>query len=322
MSKTDDTVEDPKDLKGADDIRSAVETANAEDEKEIKDPAPTDEDKDTEEDDSQDNSDDKSTDDDSEETEGSDDDDSEEEEDKKDEGEPTERKFKNLADDDDSKYIKNLENAYSNSSAEALRLNQSLDDVTKRLEATGRRVDAIVEAAQKDPELAKKLNKVLDASGVVTPDSDVNSGDSKSGVEDLESSNEDPFLVSSKTEWEEKSRQEVQEILDANPELLSNPELNKNVKHWMEVFSKEHYRVNRKVLGAGEAMKQAMKHLGVADNRKKQDVANKAKELAAPSRPTKSRTPKPKKGSGLSSEAATFADKLGVSRDKAEKFAS
>lgn len=301
MPKTDDTdVSNP--VADADRIRSAVETDNTEDE----DDTSTDDakdDADSEEEDS-DKNDDASAEEDSED---SSDDEDEDDEDKSDK-EESERKFKNLAANDDAGYISNLEKAYENSSAEAIRLN-------KELGQTSRRVDAIIAAAQKDPDLAKRLNKVLDTSGVVDSSGEESSNDE--GVSPLS----DPFLIDAKTTWENKSRDEVQAILDANPELVTDPVKNANVKHWMEVFSAEEMKRNKRLMGGGEAMEAAMRHLGIEDKRTKQTTAAKAKELAAPTRAKGAKKAKSSGKKPLSDSAYNFAAKMNVSKESVEKYA-
>lgn len=310
MPKPDETVEEKVD--DASRVQSAVETALTGDTEDETDNGTDDDntaDDNTDEEESK-STDDDSASDDSDDDKKSDDDEEKTDDDSKEEDSAVERKFKNLAADDDATYIKNIESAYQNSSAEAIRLNQELS-------ATNRRVDAIVAAAQKDPDLAKRLNDVLGIGG----NDDSSGSDTQPTGSGAPKPTDDPFLVNSKTEWENKSRTEVEEILAANPEINSDPKLNTQVKHWMEVFSNEEFNQNRRLMSGGEAMEAAMKHLGIEDRRKKQDVANGVKDLAAPTRPTKSRTPKPK-AKGLSDAAADFADKLGVAREKAEKYAN
>lgn len=295
---------------GADDIRSVVETANAEDEKDKDDDVVEEGDDDSDEEDSNDEGD-EDADDDAEDDES---DDAEEDADKKPKpskkGESAERKFKNLAADEDAEYISNIEKAYENSSAEAVRLNTELGQAT-------RRVNSIMQAVAKDPDLADRLNKAIGGTGGAAESGDDAGKPADSDV--LDTSN--PFLVHSKTEWENKSRTEVAEILEANPELTSDPELNANVRHWMEVFSGEEFKKNKRLMSGGEAMLAAMKHVGVEDKRKKQDVSKGAKALASPSRPSGARKPKKSTKAPLNDSAYKFGELMGVSREKVEKYA-
>lgn len=303
MPKTDDPTEQTE-VADSERIRSVVETANAEDEK-----PEVEEDEDTQDDvEEEDGSDDDEDSTDTKSEEESDDDDDEGEDDSKKE-KSIKRTFENLADDDDAKYIENIERAYKNSTSEALRLSNEMG-------ALNRRVDAILTAAEKDPDLAKRLNAVLD--GKVEPSS------SGSEVAPAERSGEvspldDPFLVDQKTKWEETSRQEVEDILNANPEIASDPMLNTDVKHWMNVFSQEEFRKNKRLMSGGEAMLAAMKHLGIEDRRTKQEVASRAKEIAAPVKKGSSRKPKGKTKE-VSDLSLKLAGKMGLSRERIEKF--
>lgn len=284
-----DTVDD------ANKIQSAVENANAEDETDKS----ADEDENNEDLDEEDSKqEDDSSDDDDSEDEKSDDDD-EEDEDKSEKKESAERKFKNLASDDDVVYITNLEKAYENSTAEAMRLNTELGN-------TQRRVNALMQAVSGDAELAERLNKAIGAT-------DSDTGD--------EPSLADPFLEDAKTTWRQKSEKEVQEIIDANPELLSDPKLNSQVRHWMELLSAEEMKVNKKLMSGGEAMEAAMRVLNIKDKRTAPNVASKAKDLAAPARAQTSRKPKTSSKS-VPDAAYKFGELMGVSKEAVEKYAN
>jgi len=301
MPKPDETVVNPEE-DDATKIQSVVENAQAEDEK-IKSDADSDEDEDSDEEDSNDD-DDSSDEDDSEDDKSDDDDDKKDDDSKK--KESAERKFKNLASDDDGEYISNLEKAYENSSSEAIRLNTELGN-------TQRRVNALMQAVGSDPELAERLNKAMTGTG------------SSSGDDDTKDAGpaptDNPFTVNAQTEWQQKSAKEVQEIIDANPELLSDPKLNEDVRHWMEVLSAEEYKKHKRLMTGGEAMEGAMRLLGIADKRSKQDVASKAKDLAAPSRPQTSKKPKAQT-KGVSDAAYKFGELMGVSKESVDKYAS
>jgi hypothetical protein len=306
MPKTDES-DANQEIDDAQKIQSVVETANAEDEEDTGADDDNQSDDESDEEDSS-NKDDASDEDDSEEDSSDDDDDDEEDKSKK--PESAERKFKNLAADDDAGYISNLEKAYENSSAEAIRLSNEVGQ-------TNRRIDSLLAAVQKDPELAERLNKAM---GNV--DISASSGnDTGNGNGEAQSASNDPFLIDARTKWEKESKEQVQEILDANPELISDPEKNANVKHWMEVFSAEEMRKNKRLLSGGEAMEAAMKHLGIEDKRTKPTVNSKVKDLAAPTRPKGSKK-KSSKSAPLSDAAYSFADKMGVSKESIEKFAT
>lgn len=301
MPKPDEAGID-NELDDASKIQSVVENANAEDEKDLS--ADDDQNDDDLDEDESNDQDDASDEDDSEDDKSDDDD--EEDEDKSKKKDSVERKFKNLASDDDKEYIANIEKAYENSTAEALRLNQELGNTT-------RRINALMQVVGSDPELADRLNKAMAGQP--------SSGDDGAKGDDSPSPTDNPFLTDAQTQWRQKSAKEVQEILDANPELLSDPELNGQVRHWMEVFSAEEYKNNKRLMTGGEAMEAAMRYLGIDDKRKKQDVASKAKDLAAPTRPQSSKKPKNNSSKGLSDSAYKFGELMGVSKESIEKYA-
>lgn len=290
-----DEAEETKDITSVGSIQSIVETAAAEDE--IEDEPATDNDdlEDSAEDDSGEN---ESKESESESEEESEEDESEEEKSEDEKKPAVERKFKNLADEEDAKYISNLEKAYENSSAEAIRLNTELSESKK----ASAQWDKVMTAVNANPELAKQLNAVLEGKEIDVPD-------------------KDPFLVSAKTEWETKSRQELEEIVAKHPEVISDPALNDRVKHWMTVFSKEAFETDKRMLTGGEAMTMALRHLGIDVDDTRPSMTSKAKEAAAPTRPKASRKSKPSART-VSNEAYKFGELMGVSKEQVEKFAN
>ena len=285
-----DEAEETKDVRPEDAIQSVVETANAEDETAKEDEHEDDEvdesaEDDSEEKDSEDSAEDSEEESDEEETE---DDESEEEKEAE-----VERKFKNLADPDDGKYIVNLEKAYENSSAEAIRLNSELKQANEKTQQ-------LIATLNANPELAKQVNEAVEGRAPAPT--------------------QDPFLVNAKAEWESKSKQEVQEIVEQYPEVVSDPVVNEKVKHWMSVFSREAFEGEQKMLSGGEAMTMALKHLGVMKDNPTPSVKDKVKKTGAPARPKaarKSKTPTKQ----VSSEAYRFGELMGVSKESVEKYA-
>lgn len=198
-------------------------------------------------------------------------------------------------------YISNLEKAYENSSAEGINLNQKLKQATNR-------VDAIVAAAKADPELAEKLTAVLSG----TPSDAAPKGEAAPTT--------DPFLVDAKTKWEQQSTKEAEEFIAANPEVVSNPTIKADVQHWMEVFSREEYKTNGRLMTAGEAMKLAYNRLGLEDKREARKSLSDAKKAVAPTRPQGSRKPV-STASDFTDTQVDLAKKMGVSKEKLDKYA-
>lgn len=274
---------------GEDAIRQAVENSRNSDESQ------EDDDDDSDEDDSDDADDDNSGDDaagddsDDSEDDGDDADDSDDEEDddaesgnKKDP--KSDRKFSQFkGDGTDKAYISNLEEGYKNSSAEAIRLKGERDTAQGRL-------DTMLRVVAADPTLSKALNDQLNGKG---------QGGSGSGSDDDENSQDDlanPFIQNLQAEWQEKSEKEIQEIIDGNPELVTDEALSNEVKKWMSIFSNQYRQDNNgRLMSGGAAMLAAMKHLGVEDKREKQNLANGAKKNLTPPR---SRGNKAKKSGG------------------------
>lgn len=197
-------------------------------------------------------------------------------------------------------YISNLEKAYENSSAEGINLNQKLGEVTRRFEA-------IKQAVNADPDLAAKLKDAL------TGETSTATGKTDATATD------DPFLVDAKTKWEETSTKEAEAFIAANPEVVSDPKLNAEVKKWMEVFSREEYNNNGKLMTAGEAMAKAYTYLGLEDKRETKKSLSGAKKAVATTRPQGSRKPA-KTGSDFTDSQLNFAANMGVSKEKLDKF--
>jgi hypothetical protein len=277
------------------DIRKIVETANAEDENQVDgaegDEADDDDTDENDDDDAEGESGDESTEDADDEEESTDEDEeSEDEDDESDESDKTDKSKKPNSSDKKSKstfrysqyagdgsiesYTANLEKAYENSSAEAIRLNQSEKQAT-------RRVDAILRAAANDSELAEKLNGVLQ--------NDVSSdGATTTAV----NAAEDPFLVNARSQWKANSEKEATDFIKANPEVVSDPKIKAEVLEWMEEFSRIEFEKNGRLMTAGEAMRKAYKHLDLEDKSEKSpkkssksELASAAKSIAAPTRP-------------------------------------
>lgn len=292
------------------DIRSAVETAGAEDESVTEDDEREDSvedeaeaDKDAGEDSPKDGAEEEDSEDKTEE------DESQGDKPEGDDSKPTdksERRYSQFAGDGKPEtYISNLEEAYSKSSAEGLRLNQELKQSKNQL-------DGIMRAVGKDPDLANKLHAALTGSSAPAGDS------SDKGGSDATKS---PFLVDAESQWREKSEKEAQEFMDANPEVVSDPKINADVKHYMEVFSADEYNRNGRLMTAGEAMAKAYKYLGLEDKRETRKGVSDAKKAVAPTRPQGARKPAPKTAAGFTDSQLAIADQMGYSKEKLEKFA-
>lgn len=275
---------------GEDAIRQAVESSRNSDESQEDDDDDSDDDADDDSDDDSSgddaagDADDDSDDDSDDDADDSDDDDDEDAEsgDKKDL--KSDRKYSQFkGDGSDKAYISNLEEGYKNSSAEAIRLKGEL-------ETAGGRLDTFMRVVASNPELATAFNKALGDSSAG------GSGSGNSGGDENGADLQNPFIQNLQAEWQQKSEQEIQEIIEANPEIASDPDLKAKVQRWMKVFSTEYREENNgRLMGGGDAMLAAMKHLGIEDKREKQNLANGAKKNLTPPR---SRGNKAKKSGG------------------------
>ena len=213
-------------------------------------------------------------------------------------------------------YIKNLEDGYLNSSQEALKIKDERDGYE-------RQVNAIKAAAGKDPEFGEKLLSLLKDSGGTGGDGSQGNG----GFDDdkaTQSSN-NPFLVHAETEWNQKNEVSIKEFIDANPEVLTDPKINAEVKRWARVYTREVYESEKRLMTTGEAMQMAYKQLGYEDKRNsQQDLVSGMKKNAAPTRPQgakkKSGGSKPSGNTKQFSDLTiTLAEKMGMSKERLVK---
>lgn len=203
-------------------------------------------------------------------------------------------------------YIKNLEEAYLNSSSEALRLK----DESENNDVYKNQVEAIKAAAKLDPEFGEKLVSLL---GEV---------DSKS-ASGKPSDDSDPFAVDARTRWDTENIKEAKEFTDANPELITDPILNAKVKKLMTTFSEHIFKEEKRLVKAGEAMEMAYRTLGLEDKRKKtQDLVDGMKKSAAPTRSQASKKKSISSNSGakkFSNLTLDIAAKMGYTKERLEK---
>lgn len=210
-------------------------------------------------------------------------------------------------------YVKNLENGYDESSKEALRIKQERDAAISNAGAFERQVNAIKAAAEKDPEFGRKLLGLLEGSADSAKDL------SGTSAVDKPADETNPFLKDAQTKWEQQSEKEAKEFVEANPEVVSDPDLNKQVKRWMKLFSEDIYKEEGRLATSGELMKLAYKHLGLEDKRKsKESLVNGMKKTAAPTRPQKKAVAKPQ-AKQFSDKTLSMAQKMGITKERLEK---
>lgn len=209
-------------------------------------------------------------------------------------------------------YTKNLEEAYLNSSTEALRIKEENEGLTNQ-------VNAVKAAAQKDPEFGEKLISLLKDGDIKQDDKDSTGGFSDQATQ----TSDNPFLVNAETEWNENNEKSVKEFVDANPEVMTDPKINSDVKRWARVFTNQVYQDEKRLITTGEAMEKAYRYLGLEDKRKSnQDLVDGMKQNAAPTRPQTGK----KKSSSKKTDTKQFSDltlkiasNMGISKERLQK---
>lgn len=226
MATEDTSNEDEK----SENLDEEVETAHAEDESSTEDEDTTTED--TEENEEEDSEEDDDT---------SETDDEEESEFKK--------RFTQFKGDSIEEYTPELEKAYGHALGEITRLKSA--DKEKQS-----KIDSIVTAVAKDPDLAKKLDELMGDSSTVTVD---------------------PALMKARQDMEDQMTKDYHEFVDEHPELESDPQLNEQVFALVEEFGNTS-RKGGKIMTMKEALTKVYIYLGLNDTKEK--VAIKAKEAA------------------------------------------
>lgn len=147
-------------------------------------------------------------------------------------------------------YIPNLETAYKNSSAEAVRLKQQNKEIQIQL-------DNIAALVANNPDLAEQIK------------------DGK--VPNIKT---DPALLKARQDMEDQNKKEYGDWVDAHPDLESDPELQKQVFDEIQDFAEVASKKGR-VLGMKEALTMAWTSLGLQVDSKEERVRMKAKDSAA-----------------------------------------
>jgi hypothetical protein len=176
--------------------------------------------------------------------------DEDEEETDNEEDEKFKKRYTQIKGDTAEEYIPNLEEAYKNSSAEAVRLKQKAEDLQKQ-------VDNISALVATNPELAEQI-KEGKAPALPT----------------------DPALLRARQDMEAQNKKEYADFVDGHPELESDAELQKQVFDEIRDFAEVAAKKNR-VLGMKEALNMAYVSLGLQTGSKEEAIRMKAKETAA-----------------------------------------
>lgn len=207
-----------------------------------------------------------------------------------------EKRFTQFTGETPEEYLKQLEDAYQNSSTEGQRLSK------EAREAKAQR-DKIMAEVAKDPDLAKRLNQMHDAESA------------KEGDEKPTSPFNHPLIGELEEEWNKKATQAVREFEEAHPDFTSDDDLRKEVQEVVGDLADSYYRRTGRMMPMDKALKSAWMMVGKEDN----DVAGKTKEAAASSSGGTSNKPKEAK-SEFTAEQLRFAERLGLSEEDLRKY--
>ena len=193
--------------------------------------------------------------------------------------------------------LKKLEDAYINSSKEAVNLNNRLKD----LEGQNKQ---ILDAIARDPEIAKKLL-------------------GEQGAEDLKKSRDpeppkDPYARHIQSQITRKQKEQYDEFVEQNPEAVSDPDRAEKISWYLSTFGPAHLERTGEIAEMKEMLVAAYRHFGwdLADEQADK-LANAAKTAASTTPTPKASKPAPKQQ--FTKEQVEMARKLGYSTDDLKK---
>ena len=202
------------------------------------------------------------------------------------------KRFTQFGGDTPEEYLKNLEEAYANSSTEGQRNSKEAKEAKEKL-------DKILTAVANNPELAKTL----------------------ADVDNAPAKKEDPALVYARQQMEQQYEKDWGEFTSLHPELVGNQALTDELIDEMDAIA---YAAERrgKTLTMAEGLNKAWISLGKQAADDKEKIVNKTKEQASKPAPGAS---KPKQNSGketFTPEQIAVAKKMGVSAEDLAKYSN
>jgi hypothetical protein len=178
---------------------------------------------------------------------------------------PFKPRFTQFKGDDPVEYAQNLEQAYDNSSKEAVRLNQELQG----LKAS---VDGILSKVATNPDYAEQL------ANDIAPQP-------QSGITD-------PTQAWAASRMQEELTREYKEFAEEHPELESDPALAEKVREELATFAEVTWQKSHRLLGMKEGLNKAWVSLGLATGTSAVGLA--AKEAAGQAKTTSVKKDVPK----------------------------
>lgn len=200
-----------------------------------------------------------------------------EESDDSEEPEPQfDKRFTQFKGDSLPEYTKNLEEAYANSSGEAVKLNKLLTEYKQKL-------DQITGAVANDPELAEKLN--------------------------VPKVSTDPALDYARQQMEEKMQSEYDAFAKNHPEIESDPELSERLTKRLTILSRSVSSEEGRQLGMMEGLEMAWASLGLGNN-SQEATRMAAKSVAAVTKTASAKKSVPK--STFTPAQLAMAERMGL----------
>lgn len=182
------------------------------------------------------------------------------------------KRFTQFKGDTPEEYLKNLEDAYGHSSAEATRLVQETRDAKAER-------DRVMSQVANDPALAEKLQAETQAPAPTAPAPVL-----------------DPMLAYAKQNVERQWEKEYHDFVADHQELQSDQDLNKQVLETLSVVSNTMQRTQGRLPGMEEGLKMAWQILGKPLNDSEETTRMVVKNAAAQSKTAVGRpTPSPTK---------------------------
>lgn len=202
------------------------------------------------------------------------------------------KRFSQFKGDTPEEYLKELEDAYANSSTEGQRNSKEAKEAKEKL-------DKILSAVANNPELAKVLDE----------------------ADNAPAKKEDPALVYARQQMEAQYERDWGDFTSKHPELVGNQELTNELIDELDAIS---YAAERrgKTLTMAEGLAKAWVSLGKQAADDKEKIVNKTKEQASKPAPGAS---KPKQNSGketFTAEQIAVAKKMGVSAEDLAKYSN
>lgn len=202
------------------------------------------------------------------------------------------KRFTQFKGDTPEEYLKELEEAYANSSTEGQRNSKEAKEAKEKL-------DKILTAVANNPELAKVLED----------------------ADNAPAKKEDPALVFARQQMEQQYEKDWSEFTRQHPELVGNQELTNELIDEMDAIA---YAAERrgKTLTMAEGLQKAWVSLGKQAADDKEKIVNKTKEQASKPAPGAS---KPKQNSDkkdFTPEQIAVAKKMGLSPEDLAKYSN